>query len=182
MATYQILRWDAVLIDDNVNPRPMIWLQGTPEFRTFCSKNNWNVYVKVQNSNSLYDQNVLLKCDVKPVSGVNTFANTGDYTIVLPVGWNGYPSDHGEVVISGLKGDFTWMEIETDPNEGVVTPLYWAPPLDSQVRRDQGREDHECFNSNGHHHRHEECPLNTNQLAMIGVVGVMLLVALSYNR
>ena len=145
MTTVEILRWDAIQLPNEPNARPLVWFKGTTELIDFFQKNDWSVYVKVQSSNSSYDQDILLPCQVKPAIGMNTFANTGDYTIILPVGWNGYPTDHGNLIVSGLKGDYVWTTVEIEPNNGVVTPLYWSPPLDSEVRAEQGHEDRECF-------------------------------------
>ena len=89
MTKYNIIKWDAVLASNGLNPVPVIFIKPDLDFIKLIRNTNYTVNVDISNSNSVYDD--------KPITGyVNKSSfvdnsNTNLYVITLDSMWYGYP-------------------------------------------------------------------------------------------
>lgn len=130
--TFDIERWDAVLLPGLDNPRPAIYIKPNPEFIIAAGKQYNEILTTVRGSESQYDNvevlSVLDTSGVIPNHRPNFFAQTGYYVIVLGGWWLGYPKKMGRVDISlsngGKKEDAVREKIQEKikkPENKVVT-------------------------------------------------------------
>ena len=181
MASFDITRWDAVLVGNNPEPQPMIYIKPTPEFIKFCEENEYTVFVQLKNTMSEYDNNDLIQTYVYASGKVpncrpNFFSNTGEYVMILPIAWRGYPSNTGQAIISGLNGEYPYLELQIPPFTPPI-PLEQLPPKVFPIPP----VSYECFNEG---EKKKPCSLNNKQLVVLAVVGVALvsvLVAVDKN-
>jgi hypothetical protein len=109
-ASYDILRFDAVMFDNSITKIPMIYIKPDLAFIDFIAKNNNVVVVTINGSDTIYDGKVIsgvvdTSCNV-PSCRPNFFDKTGYYVITLYSNWYGYPPNPqklGTVSIKGLK-------------------------------------------------------------------------------
>ena len=184
MAKFNINRWDSVLLGNKPNPQPMIYITADKNFREFCLQNNYKIYIQLSNTMSIYDETGVMECSVFssgrfPNCRPNFYANTGDWVIVLPCDWLGYPKNTGEATISGTYGKYDYKALQ-GASEAVPTPLYYLPPVDPN--KAPYYNTHECFDSHRNLNSRNSCSLNTNQLISVGVVSVLIIGLLAYNK
>ena len=175
MATFDIVRWDAVLVGNESNPQPMIYIKPNPEFIKFCEENQYTVFVQIKNTMSEYDTNNLIQTYVYGAGQVpncrqNFFANTGEYVMILPIAWLGYPSNTGQAIISGLNGKYPYLEL-TVPPFTAPTPLERLPPKEFPIPP----VSYECFNGDNEINKNKSCSFNSAQLFTVGGLGIVLI-------
>lgn len=90
MTKYNIIKWDAVLASNGLNPVPVIFIKPDLEFIKLIRNNNYFVNVDISNSRSIYDG--------KPITGyvsrssfIDDESRTYLYYITLDSMWYGYP-------------------------------------------------------------------------------------------
>lgn len=116
MPNYKIERWDSVIPSGNTFPMPMIYIKPDDTFSEYVVNNNYNFFLTISGTNSLYDGNVIGMINNSanyPNNRVNFYNKTGYYTITLFGNWNGYPPENGEVLIQG---------VETGPDKAIPEP------------------------------------------------------------
>ena len=167
----KIERIDPVVLGENTQPVPMIYIHGSHAFRKFLVLNNNVINVQLKNTmDSNYDGLVAMNVPVYS-SGVfpnyrpNLYGNTGEYVVpLLSVSWMGYPQNTGSCIVTGAKGPYVAEVMQADTNS-VLKPLYYNPPREFEKKY---VNTHECFNEG------KRCSLNSKQLALIGVTGAAL--------
>lgn len=106
-ASYDILRFDAVMFDNSITKTPMIYIKPDLAFLDFVAQNNNQVLVVINDSDSIYDNKEIIgvvdsSCNI-PSCRPNFFNKTGYYVITLYSNWYGYPKKLGKVSFKGLK-------------------------------------------------------------------------------
>ena len=116
MAEYKIQRWDSILLGNNIHPFPMIYFKPDEAFLKFAEENNSTLFVKIENTGSIYDGKVVVailnSSASNPGCRPNFFKKTGLYTLSLYSAWYGYPPRMGTAVISGLKGEYSLPPVQ----------------------------------------------------------------------
>ncbi len=106
MSTYKIVRWDAVLNDCTIIPKPFIYFHPDLELLEFLKRNNFRVRVTISGSNSRYDGGKIWAIAKKSTFAAgcrpNFFEGTELWVLTLDVIWNGYPKSLGNFTI--VKG------------------------------------------------------------------------------
>jgi hypothetical protein len=121
---YKIIRWDAVLKMNNINPRPVISIKPDKNFKIFAEANKNTLLIKIHNTNGLY------QCQNGIVGIVDTFNSFSPDTvsILLISDWYGYPDCTGDCEIFGLNGGIPIQTINnitlrTIPIKSSSTPV-----------------------------------------------------------
>lgn len=119
MAKYEIHRWDPILIGNNENPFPMIYIKPDKAFLEFAEENNFTLFVKIEDSGSRYDGKAFVGIVDSsanfPSPRPNFFEKTGLYVISLYAMWDEYPPKMGKAVLSGLKGKYKLPPVTIPP-------------------------------------------------------------------
>jgi hypothetical protein len=90
--TYKIQRWDAILSPNGLNKQPMIYVYPDINFIELMNKHNQILSVKIDNTNTIYDGQVLYGTVSRSSFIPNFFSKTQLYTIILDCEWYGYPN------------------------------------------------------------------------------------------
>jgi len=106
MSTYKIVRWDAVLNDCTIIPKPFIYFYPDLELLEFLKRNNFRIRVTISGSNSRYDGGKIWAIAKKSTFAAgcrpNFFEGTELWILTLDVIWNGYPKSLGNFTV--VKG------------------------------------------------------------------------------
>lgn len=168
MAKYTIHRWDPIVYGNNIHPFPTIYIKPDKDFIDFVNKNNSNVIVKINGTDTIYDGKkmvgVVKASSSKPTCMPNYFNQTGFYTISLYAQWHGYPQNDklGVATITGMKGKYK------EPNIPQSSPISSSTPFNNTAT---------CCSNN----------MNTTQIIsiMTGILvifGVLLWIAISTTK
>ena len=103
MSKYEIQRWDAVLAPNGLNKLPMIYIKPDLPFLEFIKSNDYVVFVKIQDTNSNYDNKEILGIVNKASFMPNFFEETSIYVVNLKCVWIGYPPNLGTATFLGYK-------------------------------------------------------------------------------
>ncbi len=103
MSTYKIVRWDAVLNDCTIIPKPFIYFYPDLELLEFLKRNNFRIRVTIHGSNSAYDGGSIWAIAKKSTFAAgcrpNFFEGTELWVLTLDVMWNGYPKSLGNFTV-----------------------------------------------------------------------------------
>jgi hypothetical protein len=106
MSTYKIVRWDAVLNDCTIIPKPFIYFYPDLELLEFLKRNNFRVRITIHGSDSKYDGGKIWAIAKKSTFAAgcrpNFFEGTELWVLTLDVIWNGYPKNLGNFTV--VKG------------------------------------------------------------------------------
>lgn len=108
--TYKIHRWDPILLNNSVNPIPIIYIKPDKALIEFAKINDNVLAVNINGSDSIYDNKKIFG-QFKPSYEVpncrcNYFHKTGFFVIILSTSpWYSYPTLLGECQVFGLKGN-----------------------------------------------------------------------------
>lgn len=102
---YNILRWDPMILDDGILPKPVIRIKPDSDLLEFV-KENEDMLVMITGSNTIYD--------CKPIVG-NLTKCDGNHVVVLNSEWHEYPhpSSLGKLEIYGIDDDDVVIDSET---------------------------------------------------------------------
>jgi hypothetical protein len=125
MPNLVIERWDPVLVGNNSQPMPMIYVKANESLRKYFELNKMMVAVIISDTKSIYDGKVIgavADCsgfypDYRP----NFYNKTGFYTLTLSSAWYHYPKFNGMVEITGFEGQNDVKPIE--PKFSVPVPI-----------------------------------------------------------
>lgn len=95
MTTFPILRWDAFMQGNSINPKPMIYIRDV-------NPQDEPVLAVIQDTNSEYDGATVVATIQVPPQG-----DVGDVpprAVVLSTSWNGYPPSLGTVTLFDVNG------------------------------------------------------------------------------
>ena len=96
---YKIIRWDPILNDNSVDPKPIISIKPDENFNIFSNQNKNMLLIKISNTKSIYDnKNIIGIVDTKNI------IEDATVSILLQSEWRGYPDFNGECQIFGLEG------------------------------------------------------------------------------
>jgi len=104
--SYEIKRWD-VILNENGNRIPIIYIEPDLEFKQFIKENDYNVIVQIIDSGTVYDNKVIPgrvdQSSFVPNCRPNFFYYNGYYVITLNSNWYGYPNPNklGKAIIYG---------------------------------------------------------------------------------
>jgi hypothetical protein len=90
--TYKIERWDAVLSPNGLNKQPMVYIYPDISFIELMNKHSQILSVKIDNTNTQYDGQVLYGTVSRSSFIPNFFSKTQLYSIILDCEWYGYPN------------------------------------------------------------------------------------------
>jgi hypothetical protein len=92
---YQIYSWDVILAN-STNRVPIIYVKPDLDFLNLIQSNNYILKVLITDSNSIYDNKIIIgevnKSSAVPNCRPNFFNDTGLYVVILYCDWNGYPN------------------------------------------------------------------------------------------
>ena len=132
MAKYKIHRWDPIVFGNNRHPFPTIYIKPDKTFIDFAEENQNTVIVKIEGTNTIYDEKAMVgivsSTADEPNCRPNFFNQTGLYTIALYANWYEYPhyNSLGTAVITGLKGKWKAPPVHPPPfKPPVPAPLQW---------------------------------------------------------
>ena len=120
---YKIIRWDPMLIKNNLNPYPSIAIIVDKKFKILADKNKNILLIKFFNTKGIYDNNSI----VGIVNDQFIFKD-GSISILLDSEWYGYPDYNGECEIVELNQEKTTDKSKhpdklKDPNMSLTTIL-----------------------------------------------------------
>ena len=96
---YKIIRWDPILNDNTIDPKPIISIKPDEYFNIFSNQNKNMLLIKILDTKSIYDnKNIIGIVDTKNILEDTTVS------ILLQSEWRGYPDFNGECQIFGLEG------------------------------------------------------------------------------
>jgi hypothetical protein len=107
MTSYKIFGWNGLLIKNNHNPYPTIYINPNPNFNRYAKDNNYQIKVKIEGTNhTSYDENTFLatvsSSGEVPNDRPNFYKQTGWLILTLECPWYGYPPKLGKIVIEDL--------------------------------------------------------------------------------
>lgn len=120
--SYKIHSWNGFLPGNK--PYPYLLIQPDYKLLKLMELQSSKVSVKISNTNSSYD-NLVLFADVQtsrviPNFRPNFYNQTGLYTIVLDMPWQGYPPNNGVVeILDFVKYDPKEFEQKKEPQQPV---------------------------------------------------------------
>jgi hypothetical protein len=95
---YKIIRWDPILNNNSIDPKPIISIKPDKNFNIFSNQRKNVLLIKISNTKSIYDnKNIIGIVDKKNI------IQDGTVSIVLQSDWYGYPDFNGECQIFGLE-------------------------------------------------------------------------------
>lgn len=109
MSKYDIKRWDGVILGNNTQKTPVIYIEPDLTFQEFVRNNDYKVICEISSTGTPYDGKKIIgvvdKSSNIPNNRPNFYAKTGLYVITLVSSWNGYPDldKNGQVVFHGCK-------------------------------------------------------------------------------
>ena len=89
---YEIKRWDVILSPNGLNKQPMIYIYPNIDFINLINNNNEVLSVQIQNTNTIYDGQVLYGTVSRSSFIPNFFSKTQLYVVILDCEWYGYPN------------------------------------------------------------------------------------------
>ena len=107
---YEIIQWDAIIIDNEYIQRPIVYIKPDTDFLQFISDSNFTVACKISNTGLEYDNYKTIYGKVNKSAYIpnyrpDFFEANGLYVITLLAEWNGYPEQHkqGIIVFAGIN-------------------------------------------------------------------------------
>ena len=91
VGSYEIKRWDVILSPNGLNKQPMIFIYPDINFINLIN-NNEVLHVQIQNTNTVYDGQVLYGTVSRSSFIPNFFSKTQLYVVILDCEWYGYPN------------------------------------------------------------------------------------------
>jgi hypothetical protein len=89
---YKIHRWDAVLSPNGLNKQPMIYIYPDINFINLIKMHDEILSVQINNTNTLYDGQVLYGTVSRSSFIPNFYSKTQLYVVILDCEWYGYPN------------------------------------------------------------------------------------------
>ena len=89
---YKIERWDVILSPNGLNKQPIIYIFPDINFIELMNKHKQILSVRINNTNTMYDNQIVYGTVSKSSFIPNFFSKTQLYVIVLDCGWYGYPN------------------------------------------------------------------------------------------
>lgn len=130
MPTYDIKEWHSILVGNNNEPFPMIYVKADDNLLNYAKQNDYSFQVTIQNSESLYDAmpiiGIMEDSGCFPDYRPNFFNDTGFITIVLMGSWIGYPPKNGQVFVQGLIGEDRLQNLGPKPFD-TPKPMKYGP-------------------------------------------------------
>jgi hypothetical protein len=126
MPTYNIERWDAIILKDATLPLPMIYIKADEEFLKYAEDNNYYVVVTVEGT-GMYDgkvTGVLKSSGYFPDYRPNFYNDTKYYVMPLLTGWKGYPTSNGTALLQGIEGPDALVKPPEMPYQAPL-PIEW---------------------------------------------------------
>ena len=128
MSTYKIVRWDAVLNDCTIIPKPFIYFYPDLELLEFLQRNNFRIRITIHGSNSLYDGGNIWAIAKKSTFAAgcrpNFFEGTELWVLTLDTIWNGYPKNLGDFIV--IKGPIVPAMMQRKPvNQKKSEQAHW---------------------------------------------------------
>lgn len=124
MNTYQIKRWDSVVVGNNPFPFPMIYIKPNDLFYDFAKANTNIAFVKITGTGSAYDERAFVGVISTPENRPFFYDKTKLLLVTLYAPWLEYPPRSGSATFSGLKGPFELPPI--DFKEAPVPKPVWV--------------------------------------------------------
>jgi hypothetical protein len=152
MTTYEIRRWDPIIVKNNTHPYPMVYIDSSPELERLVSTNNNSFMGIVSGTGSIYDGREIV-ATVYPSPNV-----PNSYSVVLYAEWYAYPDMLGVITLKTLS------EVQSEPRYPTVENELSSPiPCSTQAVLNPLWENYEnerakCVNN-----------LSSNQLKMLFV-------------
>lgn len=168
---YSIKRWDPIIFPGNVEPFPVIYIKPDKKFIDFAKRNNYNIFVRIENTGKIYDGKAMVGI-VDSAANVpnyrpNFYNDTEYYVIILYAQWRGYPFPKmGDAYVMGLKGEGSLLPVE-------VPPFKPPSPIQEPYVKTNSNETSNCSS------------LSSSQLSLI-LVGILVvfsvLIVISYKK
>ncbi len=92
MKEYKIERWDAILY--NNQRYPLIYITPDRELKEFLDDNNYFIKVEIKGTHNYSGRLMKAKVNLSsnyPNCRPNYYEMTGQYVLLLNIGWSGYP-------------------------------------------------------------------------------------------
>lgn len=106
MNTFNIDRWDSMLVDKNQHPIPVIYIKLSDKLSKLSTEFNNELTVVINNTNSIYDGKPMIgtinSSSHYPNYRPNFFNKNQYITISLGSQWHGYPPNNGNITINKL--------------------------------------------------------------------------------
>ena len=108
---YKVYRWDPVLIKNNINPYPVLYIKPDKRLLEFAKKHKFRMDVVLNGSGTPWDGmsfkatlNSSLDFPTTSTGGkrVNFYNATGLYNLTLDTVWSAYPPQLGSVIVPAL--------------------------------------------------------------------------------
>lgn len=111
MKEFTIKRWDAVIVGNSIEKKPMVYIVPDIELLEFIRSNNYNLECSFTGTGSGYDDGVY-KCEIDssaltPNCRPNFFAESGLYCVTILTPWAGYPEQNGSIQFVNFMADTT---------------------------------------------------------------------------
>lgn len=137
MPKYEIQSWNSVIPKGSTFPLPMIYIKPDSSFIDYAKKNNWQVLVKITDSDSPYEGNefyaTIDSSGYFPNFRPYFYNDKGYFTVTLLSQWRGYPKEkNGNAIIRGLEDVMVEASIPTETPK----PLPWLLPWDEMYQPD----------------------------------------------
>jgi len=153
---YEVQSWNPVIIENNNEPLPMLYLKYSDELLKTAKDNNFIFKATISDTNSLYDGKTttgfLYNSGTFPNCRPNFFNKEGYLSLVLSCGWLKYPSNNGNISLEGIEN----VDIIMKPFEP-PQPLPWNLPeiMDTfpECNSTTYQEDYKSCHDNKHGNR-----------------------------
>lgn len=122
---FEIRQWNPIIIK-NMAPIPMLYVIPNKELLKLLNYKN-RIFVKISNSNSLYD-NLIIEAQLSPSELIPNYRpnfqqQTGYLSLLLLTQWNGYPDLLGNIQILDMENMLETLD-DNNVEESFTTNNY----------------------------------------------------------